>query len=119
MSVRTLERPDAAATLTKALLNAGRELGLTQQEIGEVVGRNRTSLHRQGVEPDTKSGELALLLVRVYRGLHVLVGGARDDMRHWMRTQNRHTGGIPAEQVKSVTGLVRVVEYLDAIRAKN
>ena len=29
-----------------------------------------------------------------------------------------HTGGVPAEQIKTVTGLARVVEYLDAIRAK-
>ncbi|MBX3687324.1 MAG: DUF2384 domain-containing protein, partial [Rhodocyclaceae bacterium] len=27
-------------------------------------------------------------------------------------------GGVPAEQVRSVTGLSRVVEYLDAIRGK-
>ncbi|KAA3632353.1 MAG: DUF2384 domain-containing protein [Proteobacteria bacterium] len=119
MTARVRERPDAAATLTKALLNAGREMGLSQQDIGEVVGRNRSSLHRHGVEPDGKTGELALLLVRVYRSLYVLVGGAREDMRHFMKTPNRHTGGVPAEQVKTVAGLVRVVEYLDAIRAKN
>jgi hypothetical protein len=35
-----------------------------------------------------------------------------------MHTNNRHTGGVPAEQVRSVQGLARVVEYLDAIRGK-
>jgi hypothetical protein len=35
-----------------------------------------------------------------------------------MHTENRHTGGVPAEQVMTVQGLTRVVEYLDAMRAK-
>jgi hypothetical protein len=39
-------------------------------------------------------------------------------MRHWMRTDNLHTGGVPAEQIRSVEGLSRVVAYLDAIRGK-
>jgi len=65
-----------------------------------------------------KAGELALLFVRCYRGLFVLMGGRLEDMRHWMHTPNRDTGGIPAEQVRSVQGLARVVEYLDAMRGK-
>lgn len=108
---------DDAAILTKALLNAGKVMGLNQVELGEVVGRDRTSL-RRGLDPASKSGELALLLVRVYRGLHVLVGGDPGDIRHWMSVQNRHTGGVPREQVKSVQGLTRVMEYLDALRGK-
>jgi hypothetical protein len=35
-----------------------------------------------------------------------------------MKTVNRHTGGIPAQQVCSIQGLVSVVEYLDALRGK-
>lgn len=110
--------PDATATLTKALLAAGRELGLSQADIGAVVGRNRASLHRQGIDPDSKAGELALLLVRVYRGLYVLVGGEAPQLKHWMHTENRHTSGVPAQQVTTVAGLVRVVEYLDAVRGR-
>lgn len=33
-----------------------------------------------------------------------------------MQTPNRDTGGIPAEQIGSIQGLIRVVEYLDAMR---
>jgi hypothetical protein len=36
-----------------------------------------------------------------------------------MRTDNLHTGGVPAEQVKTLQGLSRVLQYLDAIRGKN
>jgi hypothetical protein len=109
--------PDPKAVLSKALLNAGRLLGLSQSEIGAIVGKDRTSIAR-GLDPASKSGELALLMIRCYRSLHVLVGGEPKDIRHWMHTRNQDTGGVPAEQVRTVQGLARVVEYLDAMRGR-
>lgn len=103
--------------LSKALLNAGKALGFSQAEIGRIVGKDRTSIAR-GLDPQSKSGELALLLIRCYRSLYVLVGGDGEDMKHWMHTRNHHTGGVPAEQVTSVQGLNAVVSYLDAMRGK-
>lgn len=111
-------KPDAPYVLAKALLNAGKDLGLTQAEVGAIVGKDRTAISRGGVDPDSKPGELALLLIRAYRALFALVGGDAAQMKHWVHTENRHTGGVPAEQLRSVQGLMRVVEYLDAIRAK-
>ncbi len=119
MNTLTARQPDPNATLTKAFLNTGKVLGLTQDDLGAIIGRERTLFHRKGVDPQSKAGELALLLIRVYRGLFALVGGEENNLKHWMHTKNRHTGGVPAEQVKSVAGLVYVVEYLDAIRGKN
>lgn len=49
-----------------------------------------------------------MLLIRCYRSLYVLVGGEAQAMRHWMRTENLDTGGIPQDQVRSVQGLIRV-----------
>jgi hypothetical protein len=112
------KRPDARRVLTSALVSAGKELGLTQADLGAVVGRDRTAVSRGHLDPDSKAGELALLLIRVYRALFALVGGDRVAMRHWMRTENLHTGGVPSEQIRSVEGLSRVVAYLDAIRGK-
>jgi Protein of unknown function (DUF2384) len=108
----------AAEVLTRALVKAGKELGLTQSELGSIVGRDRTALSRGAVAPDTKSGELALLLIRIYRALFVLVGGEPRQMKHWMHTHNHHVGGVPAELVRTVPGLMRVVEYLDAVRGR-
>jgi hypothetical protein len=107
-----------SVVLTRALVKAGKELGLTQADIGAIVGRDRTALSRGTIEPQTKSGELALLLIRAYRALYVLVGGDARQMKHWMRTGNHHVGGVPAERVRNVPGLMRVVEYLDAIRGR-
>jgi hypothetical protein len=119
MHTLTARKPDPNATLTKAFLNAGKALGLTQDDLGTIIGRDRTLFHRKGVDPHSKAGELALLLIRAYRGLFALVGGKEEELKHWMHTRNSHTGGVPAEQVQSVAGLVNVVEYLDAIRGKN
>jgi hypothetical protein len=119
MNTLAARKPEPNATLTKAFLNAGKALGLTQDDLGTIIGRDRTLFHRKGVDPHSKAGELALMLIRAYRGLFALVGGKEQDLKHWMHTKNRHTGGIPAEQVKSVSGLVHVVEYLDAMRGKN
>jgi hypothetical protein len=110
--------PRPAEVLTRALVKAGKELGLTQAELGAIVGRDRTALSRGALEPGSKSGELALLLIRAYRALFVLVGGEPRQMKHWMHTPNLHVGGVPAELVRTVTGLTRVVEYLDAIRGR-
>ncbi len=118
MNTQTLIKPDESVTLTKALINAGRALGLTQEALGQVIGRDRTAFHRAGIDPQSKAGELALLVIRLYRSLYVLVGGKPADLRHWMHTPNRHTGGVPADQAKTIPGLIRLVEYLDAMRGK-
>lgn len=93
-------------------------MGLSRAELGKVLGRDRTSISRSGVDPDSKAGELAKLLLRCYRSLAVLVDDNETQIREWLATPNAHTGGIPLDQVQSVAGLVTVCGYLDAIRAK-
>ena len=56
----TVPKVDQRAVLTKALINAGKELGISQTVIGHIIGKDRTSLAR-GVDPDSKAGELAKL----------------------------------------------------------
>lgn len=116
----TAPAPTAAPAhvLATALVNAGRELGLPRTVLAAVIGKDRTALSRGRLDPGSKAGELALMLIRCYRSLFVLVGGDPAQMRHWMRTVNLHTGGVPAEQIRTVQGLTRVMEYLDAMRGK-
>ena len=61
------------------------------------------------------SALIALIVIPV---LFALFGGNLQDMRHFLRTENRHLAGVPLQQMGQVQGLVRVVEYLDAIRGK-
>ena len=118
MNLVSEQETDRADVLAEAFGNAGRQLGMSQADLGGIIGKDRSAISRGRIDPDSKAGELALLFIRCYRALYVLTGGDPRQMAHWMHTENRHTGGIPAEQVKSVQGLMTVVEYLDAIRGK-
>jgi transcriptional regulator with XRE-family HTH domain len=115
-------QPDPAAVLAKALLRAAEQLGLRQADLAGVLGVHRTAIsrlkHSLALDPSSKQGELALLLIRIARALFALTGGDTAWMRHFMRTPNQATGGVPAEQIATVQGLVRVLQFVDAIRAK-
>ncbi len=69
--------------LAKAFTNAGKALGVSQAELGQIIGKDRSNF-RNGIDPKTKSGELALLFIRCYRSLFALVGGQAKDMQHWL-----------------------------------
>lgn len=117
MSTKSDNKPEEKRVLAKAVMNAAKALGLTQDETGKIIGRDRSSIGR-GIDPDSKAGELALILIRCHRGLFLLLGGEEADLKHWMNTPNHHLNGTPAELMMSVAGLVNVVMYLDAIRGK-
>ena len=122
MSAQIAHRPEPSFVLAKALLNESKQLELKQDELGNVIGLHRTGItrlkQRMELDPKSKQGELALLLIRAARALFALSGGDQVWISHFMRTPNKLTGGVPADQVQTVQGLARVVMYLDAIRGK-
>ena len=113
---------DPAAVLTKALLRAGDQLGLTRKALGRIIGVSEASMSRltggRRIDPDSKEGELALLLLRLFRSLDPLGGGDAGRARSWFEAHNLHLGGIPSEMVATAEGLVDVTQYLDAMRGK-
>lgn len=116
------QQPEADAVLAKAVLRAAEQLGLRQAELAAVLGIHRTAVSRlkqsPALDPHSKAGELALLLIRVARALFALTGGDEEWMRHFLRTPNRLTGAVPAEQLQSIQGLVTVLQTVDALRGK-
>lgn len=72
----------------------------------------------RALDPQTKEGELALLFLRLYRSLDTLVGGDDEKARLWLHAENAHLRGVPAERIRTVEGLVDVVQYLDAMRGR-
>ena len=79
---------------------------------------SRLAASGRGLPPDSKEGECALLLVRIFRAIDALLGGKEADVRAWFHAPNAHLGGIPAARVQTIEGLVHVAEYLDAMRGK-
>jgi hypothetical protein len=120
--VRPSRRPEPALVLAKAVLSAAARLGLRNRQLAAVIGSSEASVSRlhggRGLDPETKEGELALLFLRLYRGLDALVGGDDRQAHAWLTADNDHLGGIPAERIRTVEGLVDVVQYLDAMRGR-
>ena len=116
--MQSAAKPDEHRVLGEAVLHAGAQLGLSQTNTCEIIGRNRSSIHRFGIDPHSKAGELSLLLIRCYRALYALMGGNTENMQHFMKTPNTLTQGIPSEQIHRVEGLVALVSFLDAMRGR-
>ena len=119
---RSLPTPVPHSVLAKAAISAAERLGLRHKQLAEIIGTSEASISRlrsgRGLDPDRKEGELALLFLRVYRSLDTLVGGDDVKARNWLHAANDHVGGIPAERIRTVEGLVDVVQYLDAMRGR-
>src|SRR5690242_14203746 len=111
---------DPATVLTKAVKAAAARLGLRNRDLAGILGASEASISRlrgdRTVRPDSREGELATLFIRLFRSLDALVGGDELKARRWFHAANHHLGGVPAERVRSVEGLVDVVHYLDAMR---
>ena len=122
MSALAQTSPDPASVLAKAVLNAADQLGLKQAELAAVLGIHRTAVSRlkqnPALDPKSKQGELALLVIRIARALFALTGGDKDWIKHFMHNPNKVTGGIPAKQMETIQGLIQVVQFVDAIRGK-
>jgi hypothetical protein len=114
--------PHEDAVVTRAAQRAAHALGLNQRELGEVLGVSEAKVSRLGSESWLVSGrkefELAIQFLRLFRSLDALVGGDEQKARAWMHADNHYLGGVPAELVKSIPGLMGVVEYLDAMRGQ-
>ncbi len=115
---------DKKRVLTKALLRMIERLDLSRKELSAVIGRSEPSLSRIYtksfyIDPATKEGQLAVLLLRLYRSLDTLFGGNTKQCQTWLRSNNKHLNNTPINLIQSIEGLVFTIQYLDAMRGKN
>jgi len=119
---QTLATPEAAAVLAKAVTRAAAQLGIPNVALGRILGLSQATVTRlhQGsyrLEPDSKPGELALLLVRLFRSLDSITG-SQEAARAWLDGDNAGLNGRPRDLILGPRGLVHVTDYLDAHRAR-
>jgi uncharacterized protein (DUF2384 family) len=109
--------------LGKAVVNTANYLDLPKVRLAHILGVSAATVTRlyagtYRLSPDKKEWDFAVLLVRLFRSLDSIVGGANDDAKKWLASDNKaFAGKKPAELIESTEGLVRVVTYLDACRA--
>jgi transcriptional regulator with XRE-family HTH domain len=108
--------------LSHATIRAARLLGLSQAALADVLGVSAATMSRvasgqKTLEPGSKPWQLAALFVRLFRALDAIVG-SDEAARAWLRGGNAGLGGIPIDLIRDPAGLSRVVDYLDASRAR-
>src|SRR5688572_18939793 len=120
--LQPLPTPDSAPVLAQVTVSAAARPGIRNRQLAEIIGTSEASVSRlrggRGLDPERKEGELALLFLRLYRSLDALVGGNDAKAREWLRAHNDHVGGVPADRIRTVEGLIDVVQYLDAMRGR-
>ena len=115
--------PDPGRVVTKAVLRAAEELGVTARALSPVIGVSEATVSRMkndgfALAPDTKPFELAVLFVRLFRSLDATVGGDPQVARAWFSNANQALDGRPVDKIRTITGLLDVIAYLDARRAR-
>ena len=113
---------DRARVVTTAVLKAAEALNIGKSALGRILGLSPASVTRLGaggqLRPGSKSYELALLLLRLYRSLDSIMGGDRALAREWMAAENRALGGRPIDRIASIVGLTEATAHVDAFRAR-
>ena len=121
-AAKPVQEVDPEAVLTKAAIRAADLLDLHGAELARVIGVSDSTISRYrsgaaAIAPTTKAGELALLLVRLFRSLDAITGGDETVARAWMSAENSALRARPVDRIVSISGLVDVLAYLDARRA--
>ncbi len=119
---RSVLAVDQAAVLTKATLRAATKLGLTNKLLATVIGVSEATVSRMRsgdytLKRGQKAFELAVLFVRLYRSLDAIVGGDDAVASSWLKNRNTALDAAPLALIQSVSGLMNVLQYLDARRA--
>lgn len=112
-----------AAVLTKALGRAAEYWGLSNKQLGEMIGLSEATISRlrngtYTLEVDSKPWQLSVLLLRTYRGLDAYMGGHTENEKRWLAAKNDGLGGVPIELMRNVEGLASVVQYVDYMRGQ-
>src|SRR6188768_554089 len=99
---RTVVATRSQGVLSKATWRAARHLGLSGAALSKVVGLSEATVSRLGrgewdVAPQSKEGQLAALLVRLFRSVDAIVGNDAAKVATWMSSYNQALNGVPRE----------------------
>lgn len=109
--------------LTKALKNAADYWSINNKHLGEVIGLSEASVSRLRnghyvIDHKSKPWQLAVLFLRIFRGLDAYMGGNIENEKRWLKANNHVLGGVPIELMRNVEGLTSVVQYIDYMRGQ-
>jgi len=124
--MRAHPRPGAisadSVAIMKATLRVADRLHITNKVLARIIGLSESTVSRMrrdnyALGKGRKPLELAIMLVRLYRSLDTAVGGDDAVAGRWLANANTALKGTPLDLIQSVSGLVNVIQYLDARRS--
>ncbi len=109
--------------LTKALKNAAIYWDITNKQLGDIIGLSEPTISRLKngqymLDAKTKSWQLAVLFLRIFRALNSYMGGNTENERLWLKSNNLALGGIPLNLMYKVETMPSVIEYIDYMRGQ-
>ncbi len=107
------------AVVTKAVLRASRQLGLSERQLGRVIGLSEQCVSRMLngdliLKPATKPFELSLLFIQFFKSLDNIASGDESVARAWLTTENMTLDARPIDLIQSIAGLMNVTADLNA-----
>jgi hypothetical protein len=108
--------------IAKSVVRAAEKLDVSNKVLARIIGVSDATVSRlkkgeYPLEPGQKPFQLAVLFVRLYRSLDALTGGDDEVSAKWLSNPNTALDGTPVELIQTVSGLMNVINYLDARRA--
>lgn len=122
-SIHPRKHLNEGTVLWKAVVNLAEAYELSRKDLEDMLGFSQATLSRLyqksgSIDPQSKEGELAILLIRLYRSLSANLGGDDKAAKTWLRSHNHYFNESPLEHIRKITGLAEVIFYLDAMRGK-
>ena len=108
--------------IAKSVVRAAEKLEVSNRVLARIIGVSDASVSRMKkgdypLEAGQKPFQLAVLFIRLYRSLDALTGGDDEVSAKWLSNPNTALNGAPIALIQSVSGLMNVINYLDARRA--
>lgn len=106
--------------MTTASWKAAQQLGLKPEQFVRILHLECVDMDLSDsslmLDPNSKQVEIALILIRIYRAVYSLNGGDIKWMHHFLNSPNLLTGGIPMEQLESMSGLLSVLNTVESLQ---
>jgi len=112
-----------ARVITKALSRASDYWELSNKQLGEIIGLSEATISRLKdgkyfLKIDSKQWQLALIFLRIFRGLDAYMGGHAENEKAWLNANNKAFNASPIKLMKNVEGLASLVQYVDYVRGQ-
>jgi len=110
---------EEAAKLTSEFFIATASIGLSNREIGEILGVSEATISRAKKREiyfsRTRHHQwlIAELLIQICKELQRIYNHPRKE-KHWFTTYNYLLRGLPIKLIHSIEGLIEVVRYLES-----